>query len=131
MNTRTEGILRRPIGRLLIFVLAVRAVLYAVAAVLLTTAAAVAQDQMTITATNIKNLKGEKLAAGQACLTPTDNQGSPINFQMPGGGQGTSNEACESVQNGAFSILVPNVALTNRANVCLKLKVRDPKRDEV
>ena len=131
MNTRTEGILRRPIGRLLIFVLAVRAVLYAVAAVLLTTAAAMAQNQMTITATNIKNLKGEKLAAGQACLTPTDNQGSPINFQMPGGGQGTSNEACESVQNGAFSILVPNVALTNRTNVCLKLKVRDPKRDEV
>jgi hypothetical protein len=131
MNTRTEGILRRPFGRLLIFALAARLAFEVMAAVLLMTAASVAQNQMTITATKIVNLSGAPLANGQACLLPTDNQGSPINFQMGGGGQGTRNEVCTSVANGVFSIMVPNVSLTNRTNVCLKLTVRDPKRDEL
>ncbi len=130
MNTRTEGILRRPIGRLLIFVLA-GVVLKTMAALLLMTAAGVAQDQMTITATKIVDLSNTPLGAGEACFQPADNWGSPISFQMAGGGQGMKSAVCVPVTNGHFSLSVPNVALTNRANVCLKLKVRDPKRDEV
>ena len=128
MNTRTLG---RPFGRLLIFVLAAQAVFKALAAVLLMTAASMAQNQMTITAANIKDLSGVKLAAGQACLLPADNQGAPISFRIADGGQGMRKDVCTSIANGAFSVVVPNVALTNRANVCLKLTVRDPKRDEV
>jgi hypothetical protein len=84
-----------------------------------------AQNMMTVTSTSIADASGVPLANGVACFKATDNTGAPISFKAPAGGQAMIRPVCAPVTAGAFSVSLPNVALTNRANVCFALTVTD------
>ena len=97
-------------------------------------AAAIAQAQntVTVTASNIENALGQKLANGQACFQATTGiGGTPISFQMGGGGLVTNRPVCGSVTNGALSVTLPNTANTVPANVCLNFTVKDLSTNQI
>jgi hypothetical protein len=89
-----------------------------------------AQNTMTVTASNIQNALGQKLATGQVCFQAT-NGAAPIGFQAGGGGQVINRAVCAPVGNGAFSVSLPNTALTVPANICYRLTVKDSATNQV
>jgi hypothetical protein len=46
-----------------------------------------AQNLTTVSASNIQDINGSKLAAGQLCFLGTDQSDNPISFGIGGGGQ--------------------------------------------
>jgi hypothetical protein len=87
---------------------------------------------VSVTASNIQNALGQKLASGQACFTAVNNVGQPIPFQGPSGGQTVEEPVCAPVVNGAFSIAqLANTAQTNPRNVCYHLTVTDASSNQV
>ena len=98
---------------------------------LLLGAAAHAQNFVTVSAANVQNAFGQKLAAGQVCFQATNNNGVPIAFQAGGGGQVINRAVCGPVTSGAFSVSVPNTALTAPANVCFHVTVKDSSTNQL
>ena len=110
--------MKRPMKRLILFL------------TLLCTVLAHAQNTVTITASNIQNGFGVKLASGQACFQATAG-GLPVGFRMGGGGQAINRPVCTAVSNGSLSATLPNTANTVPANVCLNFTVRDLSTNQI
>src|SRR5467141_3447037 len=68
-----------------------------------------AQNLATVSASNIQDINGAKLAAGQLCFQATDQADQIISFQIGGGGQALRRQYCSQVTNGVVTgFTVPN-----------------------
>lgn len=100
--------------------------LLAVFAFVFVSIAAFGQNLTTVSATNITDLNGTKLAVGQLCFTATDNSDTPISFQIGGGGQALKRPYCSSVTTGVVtSFTVPNPATTLPTGIYYRVTVKD------
>src|ERR1051326_9329684 len=59
------------------------------------------QNLTTVSASNITDINGAKLAAGQLCFLITDQQDNPISVSIGGGGQALKRGFCSPVAAGA------------------------------
>lgn len=86
-----------------------------------------AQNFMSMTASNIQNGGGTKLANGQITFLGVDNNNNPLSYQAGGGGQVIKKPVACSIVNGAITgtCNVANSALTNPTNVCFRTEVLD------
>src|SRR6202020_1618837 len=80
-----------------------------------------------MTASHIYGAGGTLLPAGTLVWQAVDANGNPIGYQVNGGGQQITYPTICNVANGAIvnSCQLPNVAMTNPANVCFALTVKD------
>ena len=84
------------------------------------------QNWATVTAVNITDLNQQKLAAGQLCFLGTDQNDTPINFMVGGGGMVLKRQFCSGVSSGAVTAFtVPNPALTSPTGVYYRVTVID------
>ena len=75
--------------------------------------AARAQNLTSVSASNLQDINGAKLASGQPCFLVTDQNDAPISVQVGGGGQALKRGYCSTVTNGAATTFtVPNPAST-------------------
>ncbi len=87
---------------------------------------AFAQNWTTVSAANITDLNQQKLAAGQLCFLPTDQNDNPVSVGVGGGGQLLRRSFCASVTNGAVTAFtVPNPASTAPSGVYYRVTVND------
>lgn len=87
---------------------------------------AFAQNWATVTANNITDLNQRKLASGQLCFLGTDQNDTPINFMVGGGGMVLKRQFCSAVSGGAVTAFtVPNPALTAPTGVYYRVTVID------
>src|SRR5258708_11618605 len=85
-----------------------------------------AQNLTTVSAANIQDINGAKLAAGQLCFLITDQNDAPLSVQIGGGGQALRRGYCTTVTNGAVtSFTVPNPANTQPAGIYYRITVKD------
>jgi hypothetical protein len=85
-----------------------------------------AQNLTTVSAANITDLNGAKLAAGQLCFLGTDQNDTPISFQQGGGGQVLKRQFCSGVAAGVVtSFTVPNPANTLPSGIYYRVTVKD------
>ena len=85
-----------------------------------------AQNLTTVSASNIQDINGAKLAAGQLCFLITDQNDTPLSVQIGGGGQALKRGYCASVVNGAVtSFTVPNPANTQPAGIYYRITAKD------
>jgi len=72
-----------------------------------------AQNLTSVSASNIQDINGAKLAAGQLCFLITNQSDVPISVQVGGGGQALKRGYCSPVTAGAATgFTVPNPANT-------------------
>ncbi|GEM_PF-1839520 len=95
-------------------------------------AASAAQNYTAISASNIADLNGNKLAAGTICFTATDQYDSPINFMVGGGGTILKRPFCFNISNGGITsaigggaLQVPNPQNTSPTGVLYRIQARD------
>jgi hypothetical protein len=93
------------------------------AAFLLLSASALAQNYVSISASNIHDSGSNLLASGTVYFAPVDASGNPISYQAGGGGQTISWPVVFTITNGAFDGLIANSAVTNPVNVCYAVTV--------
>jgi hypothetical protein len=87
---------------------------------------AYAQNLSTVSASNIQDINGTKLAAGQLCFLITDQQDNPISVQIGGGGQALKRGYCSPVSAGVVtSFTVPEPAHTSPAGIYYRVTVKD------
>jgi hypothetical protein len=86
-----------------------------------------AQNLTTVSATNITDINGTKLAAGQLCFLITDQQDNPISVSIGGGGQALKRGYCSPVTIGAVTptFTVPNPASTLPSGIYYRVTVKD------
>jgi hypothetical protein len=85
-----------------------------------------AQNLATVSANNIADVGGNKLASGQLCFLATDQNDNPISFQVGGGGQVIRRTFCSTVTAGAAgSFTVPNPATTSPSGIFYRVTVKD------
>jgi hypothetical protein len=85
-----------------------------------------AQNLATVSANNIADLAGNKLASGQLCFLATDQNDNPISFQVGGGGQVIRRTFCSTVTAGAAATFtVPNPATTSPSGIFYRVTVKD------
>ena len=86
-----------------------------------------AQNLTTVSASNITDINGTKLAAGQLCFLITDQQDNPISVSIGGGGQALKRGFCSPVAAGAVSptFTVPNPANTLPSGIYYRITVKD------
>jgi hypothetical protein len=86
-----------------------------------------AQNLTTVSASNITDINGAKLAAGQLCFLITDQQDNPISVSIGGGGQALRRGYCSPVAAGAVSptFTVPNPANTLPSGIYYRITVKD------
>jgi hypothetical protein len=85
-----------------------------------------AQNLTTVSASNITDINGAKLAAGQLCFLITDQQDNPISVSIGGGGQALKRGYCSPVTVGAVtSFTVPNPAATLPSGIYYRVTVKD------
>ena len=86
-----------------------------------------AQNLTTVSASNITDINGAKLAAGQLCFLITDQQDNPISVSIGGGGQALRRGYCAPVTAGAVSptFTVPNPASTLPSGIYYRVTVKD------
>ncbi len=86
-----------------------------------------AQNLTTVSASNITDINGAKLAAGQLCFLITDQQDNPISVSIGGGGQALRRGYCSPVAAGAVSptFTVPNPASTLPSGIYYRVTVKD------
>src|SRR5690349_14619779 len=102
------------------------AILAILASLTMAPASALAQNWATVTASNITDLNQQKLAAGQLCFLGTDQNDTPINFMVGGGGMVLKRQFCSGVSSGAVTAFtVPNPALTSPTGVYYRVTVID------
>src|SRR5579875_4150363 len=82
---------------------------------------------ITVTGSNIQNSSGVSLSAGTIAFAPVDSNGAPVSFRAGDSthGQVTQVPVSTPVVNGGFSILLPDVYLTNPQNVAFAVTVSD------
>ena len=92
-----------------------------------------AQNLTTVSASNITDAAGNKLAAGQICLLGTDQNNLPINYQVGGGGQVLKRAVCAAVTAGAIAggFNVPNPANTSPKGVLYRTTVTDSSTGQI
>lgn len=79
----------------------------------------------TVTASNIQDVSGAKLASGSLCFLATDSNGTPISFEAGGGGQVIKLPRCTAITNGAIGTFqVPNPANTLPQYIRYEITVR-------
>lgn len=85
------------------------------------------QNLTTVSASNITDINGTKLAAGQLCFLGTDQSDNPISFQIGGGGQALRRGYCSPVAAGGVSptFTVPNPATTLPSGIYYRITVKD------
>src|SRR5579864_2812090 len=84
------------------------------------------QNLTTVSASNITDINGTKLAAGQLCFLITDQQDNPISVSIGGGGQALKRGYCSTVTTGAVtSFTVPNPAATLPSGIYYRVTVKD------
>jgi hypothetical protein len=87
---------------------------------------ALAQNLATVSANNIADVAGNKLASAQLCFLATDQNDNPISFQVGGGGQVIRRTFCSTVTAGAAaSFTVPNPATTSPSGIFYRVTVKD------
>src|SRR5512140_3007523 len=86
-----------------------------------------AQNITTVSASNITDINGTKLAAGQLCFLITDSQDNPISVSIGGGGQALKRGYCAPVAAGAVTptFTVPNPAATLPSGIYYRVTVKD------
>src|SRR6185437_3148992 len=85
-----------------------------------------AQNLTTVSASNLTDINGTKLAAGQLCFLITDQQDNPISVSIGGGGQSLRRGYCSPVASGVVtSFTVPNPANTLPAGIYYRITVKD------
>jgi hypothetical protein len=85
-----------------------------------------AQNLTTVSASNIQDINGSKLAAGQLCFLGTDQSDNPISFGIGGGGQALRRGYCSPVTAGVVtSFTVPNPASTLPSGIYYRVTVKD------
>lgn len=100
--------------------------LLAVVAFVCLAIAARAQNLSTVSASNITDINGTKLAAGQLCFLITDQQDNPISVSIGGGGQALKRGYCSPVAAGVVTgFTVPNPAATLPTGIYYRVTVKD------
>ncbi len=90
------------------------------------TLTACAQNLTTVSASNIQDINGVKLASGQLCFLITDQNDVPLSAQIGGGGQALRRGYCTPIVTGAVtSFTVPNPANTQPAGIYYRITVKD------
>ncbi|MCU1256907.1 MAG: hypothetical protein JWM83_3206, partial [Candidatus Angelobacter sp.] len=85
-----------------------------------------AQNLTNVSASNITDINGTKLAAGQLCFLITDQQDNPISVSIGGGGQALKRGYCSAVAAGVVtSFTVPNPASTLPSGIYYRVTVKD------
>jgi hypothetical protein len=85
-----------------------------------------AQNLTTVNASNITDINGVKLAAGQLCFLITDQQDNPISVSIGGGGQALKRGYCSPVTTGAVTpFTIPNPASTQPSGIYYRVTVKD------
>jgi hypothetical protein len=86
-----------------------------------------AQNLTTVSASNITDINGTKLAAGQLCFLITDQSDNPISVSIGGGGQALKRGYCSPVAAGAVTptFTVPNPAATLPSGIYYRITVKD------
>lgn len=85
-----------------------------------------AQNLTTVSATNITDINGAKLAAGQLCFLITDQQDNPVSVSIGGGGQALKRGYCSGVTAGVVtSFTVPNPTATLPSGIYYRVTVKD------
>jgi hypothetical protein len=85
-----------------------------------------AQNLTTISASNIQDINGAKLALGQLCFLITDQQDNPISVSIGGGGQALKRGYCSPIAAGVVTTFtVPNPANTQPAGIYYRVTVKD------
>jgi hypothetical protein len=84
-----------------------------------------AQNWTRITAFNIQDLSGAKLASGSLCFQATDASSNAISFQAGGGGQVIRSARCAAISNGTVgTFTVPNPANSIPAGIFYEATVK-------
>jgi hypothetical protein len=85
-----------------------------------------AQNLTTVSAANITDINGAKLASGQLCFLVTDQQDNPISVSIGGGGQALRRGYCSPVAAGVVTgFTVPNPGSTQPAGIYYRVTVKD------
>jgi hypothetical protein len=85
-----------------------------------------AQNLTTVSGSNITDINGAKLAAGQLCFLITDQQDNPISVSIGGGGQALKRGYCSAIAAGVVaSFTVPNPASTQPSGIYYRVTVKD------
>jgi hypothetical protein len=86
-----------------------------------------AQNLTTVSASNITDINGSKLAAGQLCFLITDQSDNPISVSIGGGGQALKRGYCGTVAAGVVTptFTVPNPSATSPSGIYYRVTVRD------
>ena len=84
------------------------------------------QNLTTVTASNITDINGSKLTAGQLCFLITDQQDNPISVSIGGGGQALKRGYCSPIAVGVVTTFtVPNPASTLPSGIYYRVTVKD------
>ena len=84
------------------------------------------QNLTTVTASNITDINGSKLTAGQLCFLITDQQDNPISVSIGGGGQALKRGYCSPIAAGVVTTFtVPNPASTLPSGIYYRVTVKD------
>src|SRR5712671_3724479 len=84
------------------------------------------QNLTTVSGSNITDINGTKLAAGQLCFLITDQQDNPISVSIGGGGQALKRGYCSAVTAGVVTLFtVPNPANTLPSGIYYRVTVKD------
>jgi hypothetical protein len=96
---------------------------------------AFAQNFVTVSSSLINNGQGNSgpnlLQAGTIIFLAVNTQGQAISYQAGGGGQVISWPVVCPITNGAFSCALANGSLTNPANICFQVTVKDVNNNTV
>jgi hypothetical protein len=86
-----------------------------------------AQNLTTVSASNITDINGSKLAAGQLCFLITDQSDNPISVSIGGGGQALKRGYCGAVAAGVVTptFTVPNPSATSPSGIYYRVTVKD------
>src|SRR5258707_3787884 len=85
-----------------------------------------AQNLTIVSGSNITDINGTKLAAGQLCFLITDQQDNPISVSIGGGGQALKRGYCSAVTAGVVTLFtVPNPANTSPTGIYYRVTVKD------
>jgi hypothetical protein len=85
-----------------------------------------AQNLTTVSGSNITDLNGTKLQAGQICFYGTDQQDQQISFSIGGGGQALKRHVCSAVTAGVItSFTVPNPGATLPTGIYYRITITD------
>jgi hypothetical protein len=84
------------------------------------------QNLTTVSGSNITDINGTKLAAGQVCFLITDQSDQPISVSIGGGGQALKRGYCSPVTAGVITgFTVPNPSATLPSGIYYRVTVKD------